>query len=237
MTLPKIEYPSFEVTIPSSKKRVRMRMMLVKEEKILLMAKESTEPFETIKSIKQVVNNCLVDQIDVNKLAVFDLEYMFLKLRAASIDNIAKVSYRDNEDDKVYDFEIDLSKVEVNFPENVSNNIKITDSIGVVMHYPLTTIYENKELINPDTGETNFDKLVVACIDSIYDGDKFTKADTVSNEELSQFVETIGVKAYQEIRNYLITVPTLKHEIKYKNELGNDRTIRLTTLDDFFTLR
>lgn len=237
MALPKIEHPTFELTVPSIKKKVKMRLMLVKEEKILLMAKESEEPFEMMRAIKQVVNNCIVDDLNISKLTVFDLEYMFLKLRAASIDNVAKVSYRDTEDNTVYDFEIDLSKVEVKYPESINNNIKINDSVGVIMHWPYATIYEDNDLLNPETNETDFDKLILKCIDSVYEGDKMTPASSVTKEELAEFISQIGVKPYQEIRKYLVNIPTIKHELDYKNSLGNDRKIVLSTLDDFFTFR
>ena len=108
--LPKIDYPVYKIKVPSQKKESQFRPFLVKEEKLLLMAKESDNTSDILSAIKQIINNCSIDsKFDVNKLALFDLEYVFLKLRSISVDNIVKVSYKDNEDEKVYDFEIDLN--------------------------------------------------------------------------------------------------------------------------------
>jgi len=118
MALPKITHPMFDVIIPSTKTKIKIRPMLVKEEKILLMAKNGEEETEILAAVNQVVNNCIItDGIDVDKLALFDVEYLFVKIRAVSVSNVSKVSYKDNEDEKIYDFEVDLNNVEVKFPE------------------------------------------------------------------------------------------------------------------------
>lgn len=237
MALPKISHPTFEVVVPSLKRKIKMRMMLVKEEKILLMAKESDGPTDVMNAIKQVVTNCIVDPIDANKLTVFDLEYLFLKLRAASVDNVTKVSYRDNEDNEVYDFEIDLSKVEVNFPENVNQNIKVNDKIGIIMKWPEASVFDDPEIVDSETGDTSFDMLIIKCIDKVYEGDTSTDASTVDKKELIEFIDSLDVKVFEDIRKFLINIPQLKYEIKYTNKMGNERKITLSTLDDFFTLR
>ena len=118
MTLPKISYPTYTIKVPSTKKNVKFRPFLVKEEKLLLMAKESENNADILQSIKQIVNNCCLDEnFDNEKLTIFDLEYIFIKLRAFSVDNIVKVSYKDEEDGQNYDFEVDLNSVEIDFPE------------------------------------------------------------------------------------------------------------------------
>ena len=106
MSLPKINYPLFDVVIPSTQQKAVFRPFLVKEEKILLIAQQSGNDTEIIRAIKQILVNCLQDTIDVDSLAVFDLEYLFLKLRAKSVNNIVKLSYRDTEDDTIYDFKV-----------------------------------------------------------------------------------------------------------------------------------
>jgi hypothetical protein len=119
--LPKIEHPIHKIKIPSTKKEVGFRPFLVKEEKLLLMAKESETPSDILSTIKQIINNCCLDpKFDINKLAIFDLEYIFLRLRAISVDNNVKVTYRDNEDQKLYDFDIPLNKVEIKYPEKTA---------------------------------------------------------------------------------------------------------------------
>jgi len=126
MALPKIQSPTFEVIIPSINKTVLFRPFLVKEEKILLMAQQSNDDKDIIKAIKQVVNNCcLDDKLDIDKLATFDLEYLFLKLRARSVNNVVEILYKDAEDEKEYKFSINLDDVEVTMPKKSEKNIKI----------------------------------------------------------------------------------------------------------------
>ena len=137
MPLPKIDYPIISIKVPSLKKDFRFRPFLVKEEKLLLMAKESDNASDILLAIKQIVTNCsLDDNLKIDKLALFDLEYIFLKLRAVSVDNVVKVAYKDYEDNKVYDFDINLDKIEVKFPEKNDPKIKISEKTGIIMRYP-----------------------------------------------------------------------------------------------------
>lgn len=234
MSLPKISYPSITITVPSTKKPHKFRPFLVKEEKLLLMAKESDNASDTLGAIEQVVNNCSVDNnFDVTKIAIFDLEYIFLKLRAHSIDNICKVSYKDAEDDKVYDFSIDLNKVEVEFPKNVNNIIKINDRLGIVMKHPPASLYEDKDFLGLQ--KDHLFELIVRCIDRVYEDDAVYE--NYTNSELTEFIETLSSKTFKSMQEFLLNTPTIKYTIKYKNSLGHDRTIDLTSLNDFFTLR
>jgi hypothetical protein len=143
MSLPKINHPLFKLTIPSIKKDVRFRPFLVKEEKILLMAKTAGNDADIILAIKQIVNNCAADAINIDKMTIFDLEYLFLKIRSQSVNNVVEVSYRDFEDDKVYDFQVDLEKVTMKQPEKVSNNIKTGKNSGIILKYPEASLYED----------------------------------------------------------------------------------------------
>ena len=109
--LPKIDYPITNINVPSLKANFKFRPFLVKEEKILLMARESDNAADILIAIKQIINNCAIDKkLDINKLSLFDLEYIFLKIRAISVDNKVKVGFKDTEDGKIYDFEVDLNK-------------------------------------------------------------------------------------------------------------------------------
>ena len=137
MPLPKIKHPIYEFKVPSMGTKESFRPFLVKEEKVLLMAKSSEDPSDAMRAVKQIVNNCAISEsFDVDKLTIFDLEYLFLQLRAVSVSNIVKVSYRDNEDGKVYDFGIDLKEVDVEFPEGIEKVIRVTDDMGIVMKWP-----------------------------------------------------------------------------------------------------
>lgn len=236
MPLPKISQPVFNVVIPSSKKKISIRPMLVKEEKILLIARESGEDGDILKSIKQVVNNCIVDDgIDVEKMPIFDLEYLFIRIRSVSVSNISKVSYRDNEDEKIYDFEVDLDKVKVIFPEKTEKKISITDTAGIILKYPDASIYSDKNFVTKTESEI-FEMLVINCIDKIYDGDEMYFPKDYKPEEMKEFLENLDLETYNKFREFSNNIPKIEYEIEYKNSLGNDKKIVLSSLNDFFTL-
>jgi hypothetical protein len=236
--LPKISHPTFDATVPSTKKKIRMRPMLVKEEKILLMAKTSKDDTDIFTAIKQVVNNCIITpNIDIDEFTIFDLEFLFIKLRSASVSNLAKVSYVDKEDEKVYEFEVNLDKVEVEFPEDVKNVIKITDDIIITMKYPSAKLFENKDFLNIENQEAYIDFLLFSCVDKIYQGDNALDLKTFSREELNEFIDNLSISSFDNIKNFFNNMPFIKYEIEYKNSLGNERKILLSNLNDFFMLR
>ena len=236
MSLPKISYPINSIKIPSLNKSFKFRPFLVREEKLLLMAKESDNPSDMLQSIKQIVNNCCMDdKFDVDTLAIFDLEYVFLKLRAMSVDNIVKVSYKDFEDDKLYDFEVDLNKVEVEFPKNLDNKIKVTDKSGILLKYPSASLYDDKDFLNSD--KDYIFELVVRCVDKVYQEDDVFEAKDYTLKEIREFMEDLDIKTFDKIREYLLNLPKLTYTIDYKNSLDHDRKIVLNSLNDFFTLR
>lgn len=236
MSLPKIDYPIYKINVPSLKKDFQFRPFLVKEEKLLLMAKESANPSDVLSAIKQIVNNCSIDKkLDISKLAIFDLEYIFLKLRAISVDNIIKVSYKDTEDEKVYDFEINLDKVKIKYPDKMDNNIKITDKSGIIMKYPSASLYDDTDFLNLE--KDYMFELIVRCIESIYYEDQVYDCKQYKKEELNEFLENLNIKSFESIQNFLLTVPKMEYKISYENSKGNNREIVLNSLNDFFTWR
>ena len=235
MSLPKLDKPTFEMTIPSQKKAVRFRPFLVKEEKILLVAQQGETEKDIIYAIKQVLTNCVLDQsFDVDKLTTFDLEYMFLKLRAKSVNNIIEVSYRDVEDDKVYDFEIDLDTIEVKYPETeISNKITVSDAVGIIMKYPSVTILDN--IPENATSTDIVDYLIRSCIESIYDEETVYPIEDQPEEEVTEFLDSIDIESFNKVRAFLDNLPKLYHKLEYTNSLDHVRTIELENLRDFFT--
>lgn len=236
MSLPKIDYPIYNIKVPSLKKEFKFRPFLVKEEKLLLMAKENDNPVEILSAIKQIISNCSEDKnFEINKTALFDLEYLFLKLRAISVDNTITVSYKDMEDGKLYDFEVNLDEVEVLFPEKIDNNIKMTDKSGIIMKYPPATLYDDQEFLNLE--KEQLFELIIRCIDSIYLEDEIFEAKDYKRQELEEFLENLNIKVFEKIQNFLLSVPKMEKRLQYKNSLGNDREIILSSLSDFFTWR
>jgi hypothetical protein len=234
MALPKINHPIFKLNIPSTKKDSRFRPFLVREEKILLMAKTVGTESDIILAIKQIVNNCSIDELDVDKLTIFDLEYLFLKIRSQSVNNMVDVSYKYFEDEKIYDFKINLEEVTVKYPEKIDNNIKIGKDSGIIMKYPDAALYEDKDFLNSDD---SFYQLIIRCVDKIYDKEEVHDTKNYSLKEIEEYIEDLNVSVFENVRDFLLNQPKLSYTIRYKNSLGNDRTIELNTLTDFFTLR
>jgi hypothetical protein len=235
--LPKIEHPIYTIDVPSLKSKSKFRPFLVKEEKLLLMAKESENPApEILSAVKQIVNNCSLEpKFDTNKLTIFDLEYIFLKLRAVSVDNLIKVAYKDNEDEKIYEFEIDLNKIEIIFPEKTENIIKINEKMGVVMKHPSAALYEDKEFLSLD--RDYLFELIIRCIDKIYDGEDIYETKNYTKKDIEEFLEGLNTKVFEKIQEFLVNTPKIQYKINYKNAFGNDREIILSSLNDFFTWR
>jgi hypothetical protein len=235
MTLPKIDKPLFELNIPSQNKVYKFRPFTVKEEKILLVAQQDGNEKSIILAIKQVINNCCQEaSFDVDKLATFDLEYLFLKLRSRSINNVIEVSYRDIEDDKVYNFEIDLDEVEIIKNDNISNIIPITDEVGIKMKYPSVTIIDDAPT-EATAGEV-VEYLIRKCIDSIYDKENVYPADDYDEKELIEWIDGLDVETFNKIRAFFDNLPQMYYKLEYENSMGNKREIELTTLSDFFIL-
>lgn len=234
--LPKIDHPVFKIKVPSLKKEHSFRPFLVKEEKILLMAKESQNNSDIFSAIKQVVINCSLDKnLNIDKLAVFDLEYLFLKIRSFSVDNIVKVAYRDNEDGKVYDFEVDLNNVEIKYPEKQINKIEINVNSGMIMKFPSASLYSDKDFLS--TERDHYFKLILKCIDKIYFDEEIYEVSDISPKELEEFIENLNVNVFKQVNEFLTNTPKIEHVLGYTNEKGNKREIHLSSLNDFFSWR
>jgi len=235
--LPKLNYPTISIEIPPSNKPANFRPMLVREEKLLLMAKVSKDTTDILQAIKQVVNNCSLDpNFNVDKLPLFALEYVFIKLRGTSIGDEIKVSYRDLDDDQIYDFDVDLNKIEIKYPEKIEEKIEVTPTSGLVMKYPDAEIYDDKIFLKSE-GEETFYRLVIRCIDQIYDGENVYQAKDFKEDDLLEFIELMDIKSFEKIREFMTNLPTLYYKLEYKNATGEDKIIEMKTLSDFFTLR
>lgn len=232
MPLPKIDQPLFDMIIPSTGKKIVFRPFLVKEEKILLIAQQSGNDTEVIRAIKQILARCIQDDLDIDDLAIFDLEYMFLKLRARSVNNIVKLSYRDIEDGELYDFELDLDTIEVKMPEQINSKIEINENVGMTMKYPSASITDRMKDFDNEVDLMTF--FIVNCIDTIYDEDSVYVVDEFSEEEITEFLDGLDVKTFEKIRKFFENVPRLYHKIEYTNSLESKRTIELTSIKDFF---
>lgn len=234
MALPKVQSPIFDIAIPSLNREAQFRPFLVKEEKILLMAQQSDDNSGITRAVKQIINNCCLDDtINIEDLTIVDIEYIFIKLRARSVNNIVEVSYKDLEDDKIYKYEIDLDKVEVIRDKDVSNKIKVNKDITLVMTYPKASMIS--EGLTFETEIDLFNYMMKKCIKEIYDEDNVYDVSEESEEEIQEFVDSLDSKTFSKIKDFFDSSPRLQYVIEYKNSLGNDRRIVLENLKDFFT--
>ena len=228
MSRPTIVHPITEVKVPSTGNAIKIRPLLVREEKLLLMAKTSNTVSEILGAIKQIVQSCIHGNFDVNKLAIFDLEFIFLRLRAISINNIAKITVKDPEDESEHNFNVNLDEITVE--KNPEEQDTITfDKFAIKMCYPSAALYADPEFTNPENNNTN--KLLVSCIESVWEGDK--KFDMNAVETL-EFIDDLPIPVYAKINKFFETMPKLHYEIKYQNTKGTERTLTLSSLEDFF---
>jgi len=241
MALPKIETTTFKVTIPSNGVEVMMRPMTIREEKILLTAKQGETETDIIQSMIQVVNNCIIDEnINLENLAYFDIEWMFLQLRANSVSNIVKLSYRDAEDitdehpeGVEHEFEVDLNKVKPPKPTN-DGKVDLENGIALVLKYPAIKMYTTTEYEKADE-QGRFAMVLRNAIDKIWEGETVHDPKNSSVQEIDQFVDSIPSKQFEKINKFFDEQPSMKYEIKYKNSSGEEKEIFLTTLSDFFS--
>jgi hypothetical protein len=232
--LPTSDKPLFEILVPSFGSNEIFRPFLVKEEKILLLAQAGDEK-DMVRALIQIINNCDVHhKINVNDLTTFDLEYIFLKLRSKSVNNIVKLQFQDVDDEQIYDFEINLDKVEMSFDPNHSSKIEITKNSGIIMKYPSVSLSTNF----PETLHTPsdiMDYLIKNCIDVIYDKDDIYRCSEYTDEEIQEFIDNLDISVYDNIKEFFATMPKMSHTLEYTNKNGLDRKIVLSSLRDFFT--
>jgi len=234
MSLPKIKYPLFDVTIPSLQKKVKMRPFLVKEEKLLLIAQSTGNPADTMNAIKQVINNCFVDDVDVDMLTTFDLEYLFVKLRSRSVNNKIEVMYRDPDDNEQYKVVVDLEDVQILNQPGHTNKITINDQLGIILRYPKPDMVDR--IGSADSEVDLYFEIVKYCIEKVYDDDNVYNINDYSDEELTEFLSTLDVSTFKQIQNFMETMPKVYYETSYTNKAGVVRKVVLQTLDDFFSL-
>lgn len=234
MALPKLSYPLFDVIVPSTNKKIKMRPFLVREEKILLIAQTSGDPVQTVDAIKQVIEACVVDKLDINSLTTFDLEYIFVKLRSKSVNNKIEILYKDPEDEQQYKIEIDLDKVEVKKDPSHSNKIELNPQLGIIMKYPPLDIAD--KITEVDSEIDLFFQLIRVCIDQIYDEENVYNINEYKQEEVEEFITSLDVNAFKKIQKFFDTTPKLYYEVEYQRADGSKRNLVLQNLNDFFTL-
>jgi len=235
MALPKFNAPMYTIIQPSTQKEIRYRPFLVKEEKILLMAKESGQDTDQYNAVKQIVNNCVMEEgFDVDAVPIYDLEYLFIKIRAISVSNIVKFQVEDSDDGILYDLEVDLDDVEVQMPENHSNKVMINDDVGIIMKPPTPQL---SETLNGITSVTDVVyETVKSCIDYIFDAEDTYLWSAEPEAEREVFLESLPLSVYKDIGAYFQNSPKIEHVVTYENSSGTTKNVIFRNINDFFTL-
>ena len=236
MALPKLTTPTYELEVPSTDEKIQYRPFLIKEEKILLIAMESGKNEDIVEAIKQIVSECTFNKLKISTMPMFDVEYIFLQIRAKSVGEVSKLKLLCRDDNKTYaDVEVNLPDVKVQVDDKHTNKIELTKDMGMVMAYP--TIDSFKESGITTINASNMLDVISACIKEIYEekGEKVYQAKDQTKKELTEFVESLNTKQFKKIQEFFDTMPKLKHTIKVKNpKTKKESEVTLFGLQDFF---
>ena len=236
MALPKLNTPTYELEVPSTDEKIKYRPFLVKEEKILLMAMESRKNEDIVQAVKDIVTTCTFEKLDVSSLPMFDVEYIFLNIRAKSVGEISKLKLLAPDDNKTYvDVEINLTEVEVQVDDKHTNKIELGNDMGVIMTYP--TIDSFMETGIQSINANNMLDLIGSCILQVYEkkGEKVYNSKDQTKKELTEFIESMNTKQFKEVQMFFDTMPKLKHTIKITNpNTKKTSEVTLSGLNDFF---
>ena len=236
MALPKLNTPTYELEVPSTDEKIKYRPFLVKEEKILLMAMESKDNAQIINAVKDIVSSCTFEKLNVATMPMFDMEYIFLNIRAKSVGEVSKLKILCPDDKKTYvDTEINLTEVEVQVGDDHTNKIELTDDMGMIMTYPTIDSFAENGIQNVNA--SNMLDVISSCVLQIYEnkGEKVYHAKDQTKKELTEFVEQLNTQQFRKLQSFFDTMPKLKHTIKVKNpKTKKSGDVTLTGLNDFF---
>ena len=240
MALPKLNVPVYEAVLPSTEKVIKYRPFLVKEEKILLTAMEAGEDSAMIPAVNQIIRNCIEGEIDVERLPTFDIEYLFLRLRAKSVGEKATLGVKpwgcpkNNGElcENSTQVEINLEEVNVIKTKDHSNKVMLDDNIGIKLSYPDMNKLGNVDKI--DSAEAGM-KIIKDCIEMIFTEEETHDKGSFNEKELDEFLDSLNTQQFTLIRNFFDTMPVLKHTVKYKCETcGEKKETTVQGLNSFF---
>jgi len=232
MSLPITSTPTYNLTVPTTKQKIKFRPYYVKEEKVLYVALESGEPQQIADALANIVTECVVTPgFSLDNLSIADIEYIFINIRGESVDNIVPVTvYAPDDEETEVSFKIDISKIKVSFTKEHTNKIQLSDNLWVEMKYPKLQDYV-------DVGSTIEDtfKLMSKCIVKLYDEENIWDSNTTTEEEFLDFVERLTSVQFKKMKQFFDTMPTMKHVIKLKNpKTGFEFDYTVQGITDFF---
>lgn len=236
MALPKFDVPTYELVIPSTKKKVEYRPYQVKEEKILMIALESNDEKQIIRATKNIVKTCLFDSVDVDKLTTFDMEYIFTKLRIKSVGETSTINAKCEKCEQYTSVDIDLeNKIVIEGEIKKENKIDLGNKNGLIMKYPSI----NDVLLNfSDTQGSQVDQifaLISACIDTIYTKDEMYDAKDHTKEELNEFIESLDSSQFKKVQTFIEEMPQLVVPVQFTcSSCSQENDVKVRGLSNFF---
>lgn len=237
MALPKMNAPLYNVTVPSTKKEVKFRPFLVKEEKSLLLAQQSEDPKVMINTLKSIIENCIVDKIDIDKLAIFDYEYLFTQIRAKSVGELVELLFLCDtcDDDKAKtQVNLDISKFQVEFPEGHDTKIPLFEDVGIIMKNPSLDTIDKLEKIKEGDVDSIFD-VVAECMESVYTTEEVFNTKDQTKEEVIEFLENLTQEQFKKIEGFFLTMPKLRQTVEYDCPVCNKHHVKtMEGLASFF---
>jgi len=242
MPLPKIVTPTFELTLPSNKKQIKYRPFLVKEEKVLIIAMESGNTTQITNAVKDVLKNCVLTRgIKIDSLPSFDIEYLFLNIRAKSVgESVDLIITCPDDGETQVDATVYVDEIQVVIPEGHTSEIKIDDTITLKMKYPSLQefIDNNFDFTKTNNSEETINKsfdVVASCVDMVYTANESWSAGDVTKKELVEWLETFDSNQFKGIERFFDTMPKLSHTLTVKNpKTGIESNVVLEGLSSFF---
>jgi len=233
MALPKIDLPIFELTLPSTKEKIKYRPFTVKEEKILLVAQETGDAEQQVVAVKQIVDNCLIDR-DVSEFAMFDLEFVMLALRAKSVDNKIPFTLTDPDTEEKVDVEMDLDMIKFTEHEEHTNRVKINDAYTLFLKYPTIDQFIQIAGSDPTDPLTSY-FILISCLDKVASDDEVFEFKDYKQEEVDKFMEDVSSDVVRGIEKFFETMPALEYEVPYTLKDGSAKTFKIAGINAFFS--
>ena len=237
MPLPKISTPTYELVIPSTKKKVKYRPFLVKEEKVLIIAMESEDMSQIANAVKDVIKSCIMTRgVKVEELSTFDIEYLFLNIRGKSVGEEVEVMVTCPDDGSTkVPVTINLDEIQVKFDKDHSRDIKLDDTLTLRMKYPSMDEFVKNNFTVTDVNIDETFNVIMASIEQIYSEEESWSTSDCTKKELREFVEQLSSKQFKEIENFFTTMPRLSHTFTVTNpNTGVDNEVVLEGLASFF---
>ena len=237
MPLPKINTPTYELTLPSNGKKIKYRPFLVREEKILIMALETEDQKQITAAIIQILTACIMTRgVKLNELATFDIEYLFLNVRSKSVGETISLNLICPDDEKTnVEVSIDLDSIKVKKDKSHTNIVKLDNNLSLKLKYPSMKQFIESNFEAGVESVSNTMDVVISSIDMIYNEEESWNASESTKKELEDFIDQLNTKQFKLIENFFDTMPKLSHKIKVKNPKTDvESTILLEGLAAFF---